>query len=167
MSTGDQELGLKDVLLGSEIICEMTQAAERCAQDPETNVIRGLFDRRARTGAKPFGPCDPKSSGPLSPPTVTCHTLLSCLDTGPGLNLVDSTWPAGTLVPSHIHHGADEVLIVLSGTVEVRMGGQAFRFGPGQTAFIPRGMEHEVRAFTETRHIAILTRRSLDPARAA
>jgi quercetin dioxygenase-like cupin family protein len=47
------------------------------------------------------------------------------------------------------------------------MGGQAFRFGPGQTVFIPRGLEHEVRAYTETRHIAILTRKALEGARAA
>jgi quercetin dioxygenase-like cupin family protein len=42
------------------------------------------------------------------------------------------------------------------------MGGQAFRFGPGQTGFVPRGMEHEVRAYTEARHIAILTRKGAE-----
>ena len=99
--------------------------------------------------------------------TIDYHTVLPALVTGGHLSLVESTWPAGTACPRHAHAAEDEILVVLSGTVEVRMGGHAFRYGPGQTVFIPRGLEHEVRAYTRTRHIAILTRKSLETAQAA
>ena len=92
---------------------------------------------------------------------ITYHSILSTLDSDSDLSLVDSTWPAGTLVESHAHHGKDEVVIVLSGIVEVRIAGRRLRRGAGETAFIPRGAEHEVRALTEARHISILTRKSL------
>jgi quercetin dioxygenase-like cupin family protein len=98
----------------------------------------------------------------LPAPRITYHTMLPAILTGEAMSLVESTWPLGTASPSHRHEGEDEILIVLSGTVEVRMAGQAKRFGPGQTAFIPRGMEHEVRAYSEARHIAILSRKELE-----
>lgn len=105
--------------------------------------------------------------GTLRPSAITHHTILSSLDTGAGLSLADSTWAAGTQIARHVHRDEDEVLIVLSGTVEVRIAGRAIRRGPGETAFIPRGMEHDVKAVTEARHIAILTRRSLEGPRPA
>ncbi len=100
------------------------------------------------------------STLPLS--SITYHSVLPSLLTGETTSLVESTWPLGTACASHSHAQEDEILIVLSGTIEVRMAGEAVRFGPGQTAFIPRGVEHEVRAYTEARHIAILTRKELD-----
>jgi quercetin dioxygenase-like cupin family protein len=101
------------------------------------------------------------ASRPASP--ITYHTMLPSILTGEAMSLVESTWPLGTACPCHRHDAENEILIVLSGTLEVRMAGQAMRFGPGQTAFIPRGLDHEVRAYTEARHIAILTRKDLEP----
>ena len=100
--------------------------------------------------------------GTLRPSAITYHTILSSLDTGAGLSLADTTWAAGTQIARHVHREEDEILIVLSGTVDVRLGGRSIRRGAGETVFIPRGMEHSVLAVTEARHVAILTRKSLE-----
>jgi len=105
--------------------------------------------------------------GTLRPSAITYHTILSSLDTGAGLSLADTTWDAGTQIARHVHRSEDEVLIVLSGIVEVRLGGRSIRRNAGETLFIPRGMEHSVKAVTEARHIAILTRKSLEGPRPA
>lgn len=103
----------------------------------------------------------------VPPSAITYHTMLSSLEAGAGLSLADSTWIAGTRIASHLHHEEDEILIVLSGTVEIRIAGRALRRGLGETAFIPRGLDHEVRAVTDARMISILTRRSLEGPRQA
>ncbi|EYD77164.1 hypothetical protein Rumeso_01276 [Rubellimicrobium mesophilum DSM 19309] len=100
--------------------------------------------------------------GTLRPSAITYHTILSSLDVTAGLSLADSTWAAGTQIARHVHRDEDEILIVLSGAVEVRICGRTARRGAGETIFIPRGMEHSVEAVTEARHIAILTRKSLE-----
>jgi mannose-6-phosphate isomerase-like protein (cupin superfamily) len=94
---------------------------------------------------------------------ITCHTMLSSLDTG-SLSVVDSTWPADTCIPSHLHADEDEICVVLSGIAEFRMPERILRRRAGESIVIPRGTQHEVRAVTEVRHIAILTRRGLDAA---
>ena len=101
----------------------------------------------------------------LPPSATTDHLMLSALDTEGGLGLLDSTWPAGTHLPRHRHDIKDEILIVVSGMLEVRIGERILRRGPGEAAFIPRGVEHEVTALTEVRHIAILTAKSLESPR--
>jgi quercetin dioxygenase-like cupin family protein len=105
--------------------------------------------------------------GTLRPSAITYHTILSSLDTGAGLSLADTTWAAGTQIAKHVHREEDEVLIILSGTVEVRLGGRSVRRKAGETMFIPRGMEHSVLAVSEARHIAVLTRKSLEGPRPA
>lgn len=97
-----------------------------------------------------------------SGPAVTYHTMLSSRDTGGPLGVSDATWPAGTGAPAHRHAAEDELLIVLSGEIEMTLSGRAFRRGPGEPAFIPRGTLHGFRAVTEARVLAILTRQSLD-----
>lgn len=97
-----------------------------------------------------------------APSAVTYHTTLSALDTRGPLGLLDSTAPAGTVMPAHSHPAEDEIVIVLSGEIELRLGGRVLRRGAGGSAFIPRGTEHSVRALTEARTIAILTRHSLE-----
>jgi quercetin dioxygenase-like cupin family protein len=51
------------------------------------------------------------------------------------------TVPAGTLVGLHVHHG-DEVIRVVDGTLEVVLGGERRRCGPGVVVAIPPGTEH-------------------------
>jgi quercetin dioxygenase-like cupin family protein len=98
----------------------------------------------------------------LPPSSLTYHATLSSLETGGPLSLADCTSPAGTHIARHVHYDEDEILVVLSGTVEVSLHGRRFCRGAGESAFIARGIEHEVRALTEARHIAILTRKSLE-----
>lgn len=102
-----------------------------------------------------------------APSVVAYHTMLPSLASGGPLSLVDSTAPAGTCLPSHAHAHEDEIVMVVSGLVEVRMDGKALRRGPGESALIPRGTPHAVVAVTEARTIAVLTREGLGGAGAA
>jgi quercetin dioxygenase-like cupin family protein len=91
-------------------------------------------------------------------PPFALHRALSSLDGQGPLSLADASWPAGSSVPAHVHQGEDELLIVLSGEVELTMGGRTLRRGTGSSAFIPRGTEHSLRAVTPARTMAVLTR---------
>ena len=103
----------------------------------------------------------------LAPSPVTYHTMLSSLETRGPLSLVDSTAPAGTLVASHRHAAEDEIVVVLSGEIEVLMGGRKLLRTAGATVFVPRGTEHQIRVLTKARTIAMLTRHSLEVPAAA
>lgn len=98
----------------------------------------------------------------FAPSPITCHARLPALETGASVSLADCTWPEGTHVAAHRHAHEDEVVVVVSGLLDLRMGGQVLRLGPGRTAVVPRGTEHEVRALSTARHIAILTRHGLE-----
>lgn len=101
------------------------------------------------------------ATGPARFP-IAHHTALSSLDTRGPLSLLDSTAPAGAAFAAHIHPAEDEILIVLSGELELCLGQRTLRCRAGTSTFIPRGTEHSVRALTEVRTIAILTRQSLE-----
>lgn len=94
------------------------------------------------------------------PSAITYHALLPALDTGAPVSLADCAWPEGHHIRAHRHADEDEMVVVLSGLLEMRVGDQVLRLGAGRSAFVRRGTEHEVRALTATRHVAILTRRS-------
>lgn len=163
MSYKDQGVELAGVHRGLDLSGDKAPALGECPREPRSNVIHGLFKPKAvlktRASQQPI-------SGSSSRRAITYHSMLSSLGPDGGLNLVDCTWPAGTHVPSHVHPGEDELLIILAGTVEVRIAECTFRCGTGETLFIPRNSKHEVRALTEARAIAILTRRSLERPRA-
>ncbi|WP_210527246.1 cupin domain-containing protein [Rubellimicrobium arenae] len=93
-------------------------------------------------------------------PSIRYHTMLSSHDTG-ALSVLDSTTPAEACIPPHVHDDRDELCVILSGILEFRMAGRILRRRAGESIFIPRGIEHEVRAVTEARHIALLSRTSL------
>jgi quercetin dioxygenase-like cupin family protein len=121
------------------------------------NVIACDFSRgRGRAKA---APCDRPAAAACGQPAY--HTTLSALDTRGPLSLVDSTWPAGTRIARHVHPDEDELVVVLSGEIELCVGGLTVRRGPGTSVFIPRGVEHGARAVTEARHVAILSRECL------
>lgn len=44
--------------------------------------------------------------------------------------------------PYHLHPDAENVYLVLSGALRVRMAGVDHRLGPGDAAFIPAGVPH-------------------------
>jgi quercetin dioxygenase-like cupin family protein len=57
----------------------------------------------------------------------------SLLEVGPGCRL-----------PRHTD-SAEESIVVVSGTAEVEVGGEAATLGPGAVALVPRDVPHEVR----------------------
>src|SRR5262245_19008732 len=50
----------------------------------------------------------------------------------------------GTTNPEHWHTAAEEIVFMLQGECDVRLGDREFKVGPGQTLFIPQGVKHEV-----------------------
>ena len=164
MSPDEQGLGVVNRPRG--LGCTAVPTDDGNAIALESKVVRDLFRQSkilppGRSDATPLQKTmarDLLGFDTLPPSAITYHAMLSSLDKEGGLNLVECTWPAGTHIPCHVHHCEDEIFIVLSGTVELRVAERTFRCGAGERAFTPRGTQHEVRALTETRHIAILTR---------
>ena len=50
----------------------------------------------------------------------------------------------GTTNPEHCHTAAEEIVFMLQGECDVRVGDREFKIGPGQTLYIPQGVKHEV-----------------------
>jgi DNA-binding transcriptional MerR regulator/uncharacterized cupin superfamily protein len=69
--------------------------------------------------------------------TVDCK--VSGKDTGGSICVVELT---NTGWPRHINHGQDEWIYVVEGDVELEMGRNRLRLGPGDSMFIPRTVEH-------------------------
>lgn len=90
---------------------------------------------------------------------VTYRTILSPEASGGAMSIVDTTSPAGSGPPRHIHEREDEVFIVLTGQCEFWLDGARFVKGPGETAFVPRGKEHTFRVIGDepSRHLVVLT----------
>jgi quercetin dioxygenase-like cupin family protein len=60
---------------------------------------------------------------------VACSSSLSVLEPGAG-------------APLHLHPDVDEILIVLEGTLDFRLGDERRVVGPGHTVAIPAGTPH-------------------------
>lgn len=164
MTHEDRGPGVVDFIQSSDFVsvAAATTTAEECPRAGGSNIIHGLFRRKAGLKTRT---CDRLGPGDHSLAAVTYHTMLSTLDADGRVNLVDCTWPAGTHILPHVHPGEDELLIVLSGNIEVRIAERAFRCRQGESIFTPRGTLHDVQALTEARTIAILTRKSLESPR--
>ena len=63
--------------------------------------------------------------------------------TGGAFAIVEEIAPLDT--PLHVHEREDEVFYVLEGHHVVEVGDTAFRLGPGDLAFGPRGVPHAQR----------------------
>lgn len=85
--------------------------------------------------------------------------ILDPSQTGGAMSIVDSVSPPNAGPPRHVHKAEDETFVVLTGEVEVWLAGERFVFGPGETAFVPRGTEHTFRTLggRPSRHLVILT----------
>lgn len=46
--------------------------------------------------------------------------------------------------PAHCHTAAEEIVFMLRGECDVRVGDRQMKIGPGQTLVIPQGVMHEV-----------------------
>jgi len=49
--------------------------------------------------------------------------------------------PPGSVYPPH-SHAATKLLVILSGSMEVRVAGESYRCRPGDQVVIPGGVEH-------------------------
>ena len=89
----------------------------------------------------------------------TYRTILSLEASNGAMSIVDSTTDVGSGPPRHVHANEDEIFVVLSGEIELWKAGELSRIGPGETGFIPRGMEHTFRVSSDLpcRHLVILT----------
>ena len=90
---------------------------------------------------------------------VRYKAILSSADTGGAMSVVDSSGPAGSGPPRHVHEREDEVFVVLTGTCEFWLEGQTLTKGAGEAIFISRGREHTFRVAGSqpSRHLIILT----------
>jgi quercetin dioxygenase-like cupin family protein len=50
----------------------------------------------------------------------------------------------GKTNPEHWHTAAEEIVFMLQGECDVRMGDRNLKIGPGQTLYIPQNVKHEV-----------------------
>jgi mannose-6-phosphate isomerase-like protein (cupin superfamily) len=62
--------------------------------------------------------------------------------TGGAFTLIEWAAPAGFGPPLHLHHNEDEAFYVLDGEIVIDCGDRRFTVGPGDFAFLPRGIPH-------------------------
>lgn len=61
-------------------------------------------------------------------------------------DIMDVTIPPGPgVTPMHVHHETDEAMLVLEGTVDVKLGDDRARLEPGAYAMAPSGLPHTYR----------------------
>lgn len=90
---------------------------------------------------------------------VSYKTILSREVSGGVMTIVDSVSPPMSGPPLHVHDNEDEVFVILSGEIIYMLDGKKGHAGPGETLFIPRGVEHtfQVPGDVPCRHLVILT----------
>jgi quercetin dioxygenase-like cupin family protein len=75
--------------------------------------------------------------------------------TGKQLEIGYYTEPKGTGAKPH-HHPSEQMMLVLSGRLRMRIGDEVREIGPGELALIPGDQEHEQQALEDgTRFISI------------
>ena len=62
--------------------------------------------------------------------------------TGGAFTLIEWAAPTGFGPPLHVHNNEDEAFYVLDGDIVIDCGDRRFTAGPGDFAFLPRGIPH-------------------------
>lgn len=74
------------------------------------------------------------------------------------MSVIDWRGGAGFSPPLHVHHGEDTAMLVLDGTLTVRVGDAEQVCGPGELAWLPRDVPHTFRVDSETaRYLEMIT----------
>ena len=81
----------------------------------------------------------------------------------PSMTFGHYEFDAGAEIPAH-SHPQEEVWQVLEGELEIVVGGEAARAGPGYAAVVPADTLHAVRAISAGRAIVVDTPRRADMA---
>ena len=77
--------------------------------------------------------------------------------TGEELEIGWYTEPRGTGAKPH-HHKSEQIMVVLSGRLRMRIGAEVRDIGPGEVALIPGDQEHEQQALEDdTRFLSFKT----------
>lgn len=63
-------------------------------------------------------------------------------DTGGALTVLHAFVPPGGGPPPHVHLRDDESFFVIEGSIDLALGRETKRVGPGSFAFVPRGLRH-------------------------
>jgi quercetin dioxygenase-like cupin family protein len=58
--------------------------------------------------------------------------------------LLRVTYDAGTFVPRHAHAEAEQAMVILDGEVDITIGDETRRLGPGDVCVMNPGVEHEL-----------------------
>jgi mannose-6-phosphate isomerase-like protein (cupin superfamily) len=64
--------------------------------------------------------------------------------------------------PSHIHDDCDELIVLLAGVLEQRVGEETVRLEPGDVLLIPAGVPHSARSVGEVNADMVITYNSGD-----
>ncbi|MDG2450177.1 MAG: cupin domain-containing protein [Saprospiraceae bacterium] len=67
---------------------------------------------------------------------------LSGADTGGEMTLIETENVPGTMIPMHVHSREDEIFKVLSGQLEMTVGGETKVLKAGDLAFAPKNIPH-------------------------
>jgi quercetin dioxygenase-like cupin family protein len=78
-------------------------------------------------------PIDPQTGGALTP-------------IAQGEFATVNVWQLAGRIPAHYHRAHEEIVIVHSGTGEVRLGDQTFTLQAGDVLLVPKNVVHAVRA---------------------
>jgi quercetin dioxygenase-like cupin family protein len=63
-----------------------------------------------------------------------------------GISLrITDVLPRATSFPAHIHTDSEEVILVLSGRGEIKIGEEVFPMKPGDAIWLPKGVPHLIR----------------------
>lgn len=89
---------------------------------------------------------------------VRYKTILSSVNTGGAMSIVDTSEPGGERPPRHVHEREDEVFVIQSSDASSGSRVRPVK-GAGQAVFVPRGREHTFRVVSDIpcRHLVILT----------
>ena len=77
-------------------------------------------------------------------------------DTGGRLTVMEIVGREGSEPPPHTHRVDDELVYILSGEVEYRIGHETVRAGRGDTLFLPHGVEHGYRMLQAELHALVI-----------
>lgn len=74
---------------------------------------------------------------------------LFATDSDGSVSYMLSKVPAGSGIPTHTHQWEDETFLMLSGTLEVAIGGNPITLNEGDMIFMPRHIPHGFTALTD------------------
>jgi quercetin dioxygenase-like cupin family protein len=98
---------------------------------------------------------------------IEVNFLLEPGDTNSQVSMFEFLVPAGAKVPMpHYHEAFDEIIYGLEGVMTFHIDGKPANIGPGDSAFIPKGVVHGFNNFekSQAKALSVITPALLGPA---